>query len=345
LLFRDAFGMEGKAAEILAFSRVSLYLGDRHTSRWIPMIIKPGRLTLGIVVPAQPREANDFDFESQIAIARRADELGFSAIWVRDVPLNSESYPDPVGHSDPWVLLGALAQATSAIQLVTGSIVLPLRHPLHIAKAALSVNALSKGRFVLGLGSGDRPSEFAVFGEDFENRKELFRDNWGRLAAALGPRREILDEDGLGRSEFQIRPRADGAEVPLLAVGSASQSLEWIARNAIGWATYYRPLPAQADRIGLWKTAVGKVTAEFRSFSQSMLLDLSDDPDAETEPLNLGIRTGRNGLIRYLREIGELGANHVMFNLIAGRRPVEEMLQEISEEVSDEIASTKETGR
>lgn len=309
------------------------------------MLTRPGRLTLGIVLPAQARQEGDFDYERQIAIARTADKLGFSAAWVRDVPLNSESYPDPIGHSDPWVLLGALAQATSSIQLVTGAIVLPLRHPLHIAKAALSVSALSKGRFVLGLGSGDRPSEFAVFGQEFENRKERFRQNWTRLAAALGSEMEVLDEEGTRQPAFQIRPRAVGGPVPLLAVGSASQSLEWIARNGIGWATYYRPLAAQADRIGLWKTAVGKVTTGFRSFSQSMVLYLSEDRNAPVEPLGLGMRVGRNGLIRYLADIRELGADHVMFNIAAGSRPVEDVLSEISEYVMDEVGETKEKSR
>jgi luciferase-type oxidoreductase len=309
------------------------------------MFSTPGHLTLGIVLPIQTKEGGDLDYGTQIDIARKADKLGFSAIWVRDVPLNSESYPDPIGHSDPWVLLGALAHATSGIKLVTGSIVLPLRHPLHIAKAALSVNALSQGRFVLGLGSGDRPSEFAVFGKDFESRKKLFRHNWARLAAALGPDREVVGEDGVIRPEFQIRPREWDAQVPMLAVGSASQSLEWIARNAVGWATYYRPLAAQADRIGLWRTAVAKVSTDFRSFSQSMVLDLSENPNAPTEPLGLGMRTGRSALIRYLRDIGELGANHVMFNLVAGRRPAGEILQEIAEDIVDEIGKAKEAGR
>jgi luciferase-type oxidoreductase len=295
------------------------------------MVRNSGLLTLGIVLPFQVRQDADFDYAKQIAIARKADELGFDAIWVRDVPLNSESYPDPIGHSDPWVLLGALAQATTNIRLVTGAIVLPLRHPLHIAKAALSMNALSGGRFVLGLGSGDRPSEFAVFGKDFENRKALFRDNWARLNAALQKSGEVLDETGKIQTEFQIRPRT-GGQVPMLAVGSASQSLEWIARNMTGWATYYRPLSAQADRIGLWKAAVRKVTTELRSFNQSMVLDLSQDPHAEAQALGLGMRIGRNGLIQYLNDIAGLGANHIMFNL-SGKRPVEDVLEEIAAEV------------
>ncbi len=151
------------------------------------MLFHPDRLSFGIVLPAQTRTAADIEFDTQLGIAAQADELGFDALWVRDVPLNSESYPDPIGHADPWVFLGALAASTSRIALATGAIVLPLRHPLHIAKAALSIASLSKGRFVLGLGSGDRPSEYDVFGEDIENRKALFQSHWERLAAALSP--------------------------------------------------------------------------------------------------------------------------------------------------------------
>lgn len=129
------------------------------------MLFQPEKLSLGIVLPIQPRtikeaETTDIDFALQLDLAARADALGFAALWVRDVPLNSPAYPDPIGHSDPFVLLGALAAMTRRITLATGAIVLPLRHPLHIAKAALSLDALSGGRFLLGLGSGDRPSEF-----------------------------------------------------------------------------------------------------------------------------------------------------------------------------------------
>lgn len=308
------------------------------------MFSTPGHLTLGIVLPIQTKEAGDLDYGTQIDIARKADKLGFSAIWVRDVPLNSESYPDPIGHSDPWVLLGALAHATSGIKLVTGSIVLPLRHPLHIAKAALSVNALSQGRFVLGLGSGDRPSEFAVFGKDFESRKKIFRDNWARLAAALGPDREVLGEDGVIRPEFQIRPRERDAQVPMLAVGSASQSLEWIAR--MRWAGPRTIVPWQHRPIA--SGSGGRLSQRY-----PLIFGASANPWCSTFPRtrmrppsrSLGIRTGRNALIRYLRDIGELGANHVMFNLVAGSRPPGEILQEIAEDIVDEIGKAKEAGR
>jgi len=297
------------------------------------MLFSPGRLSLGIVMPMQSREQRDVDLGRQLALARNADELGFAALWLRDVPLNSPDYPDPVGHTDPWILAGALAAVTKRIEIVTGAIVLPLRHPLHVAKAALSMNDLSSGRFTLGLGSGDRPPEYAVFGRDFENRKELFRQSWQRVAAALGGNAEVLDEAGEVRADFELLPRVERRNVPMIAVGSSGQSLEWIARNAEGWATYHREFSVQKDRIALWKNAVAKSTAEFRSFSQAMVLELLEDSRAPAAPAGLGYRTGRHALVGLLEELHDAGVHHVMFNPVSGLRPVEHVLAELASDV------------
>jgi luciferase-type oxidoreductase len=80
---------------------------------------------------------------------------------------------------DPWVYLGWIAAQTRTIALATGSIILPLRHPLHTAKASASIDQLSGGRFVLGVASGDRPVEFPAFGVDIDKRAALFRENLG----------------------------------------------------------------------------------------------------------------------------------------------------------------------
>jgi luciferase-type oxidoreductase len=279
------------------------------------MLFQDKQLTVGIVLPIQNRSlAKDIDFGLQLEIARRAEALGFSALWVRDVPLNSPDYPDPVGHSDPWVLLGALGSVTTRITLVTGAIVLPLRHPLHVAKAALSAAALTSGRFVLGLGSGDRPSEFAAFGRDRADRREIFRDHWSRLQEALVD--GTLESDGVS---FQVRPRRSG-RIPLVAVGSSSQSLEWIARNADAWMTYHRPLPAQKDRIALWHRAVERSASSFRGLGQSLIVDLVDSESTVLEDINLGYRAGPDGLAAALEALRRAGVHHVAINLIGAEQ-------------------------
>src|SRR5206468_13073155 len=87
---------------------------------------------------------------------------------------------------DPFVWLAALAAAAPTAAIGTAAAVLPLRHPLHVAKAAWSLDRLSGGRLILGLGSGDRPEELAAFGTGAAP-ETLFRERWMLLRAPLAP--------------------------------------------------------------------------------------------------------------------------------------------------------------
>lgn len=310
-------------------------------------IFREGELTIGLSLPLLAPGTADVDLHVQLALAERADALGFDALWIRDVPLNSPDYPDPVGHSDPWVLIGALAVRTRRIALVTGAIVLTLRHPLHVAKAAASASALSGGRLVLGLGSGDRPAEYAAFGRQTEARRTLFRSNWDTVAAALGPDARVIPDlvppplqhdagDGAGASQapqvsrFSLLPRPV-APVPMLAVGSAGQSVDWIARHAIGWATYHREPEVQKERYQLWRRAVERVTpGAFRSFTVAMRVELADDPRHAPEPLGLGYRVGSRALVDVLAQLRDRGTHHVALNVVGGGRTHADMLEELA---------------
>jgi luciferase-type oxidoreductase len=296
-------------------------------------VFSDGALSLGLTLPMLRAGTIVADFDEQLALARLADERGFRALWIRDVPLNSADYPDPVGHLDPWVLLGALAANTRRIALVSGAIVLTLRHPLHIAKAALSVDTLSHGRFILGLGSGDRPPEYAAFGRDSDERRELYRSHWETVAAALGePSRVIPDRTPEGAPTFQLLPENSHA-VPLLAVGSGGQSVDWIARHSLGWMTYHREPDAQRARYSMWRAAVERVAPEaFRAFGVAMRLELSSDPHEPAQAVSLGYRTGRHGLIDILKALRADGTHHVTFNL-SSERPVAEVINELADEV------------
>jgi alkanesulfonate monooxygenase SsuD/methylene tetrahydromethanopterin reductase-like flavin-dependent oxidoreductase (luciferase family) len=105
----------------------------------------------------------------ELALASHAAALGVAALWTRDVPL---IIPQGIAQGnereaavldEPFVWLSALAFAAPQAAIGTAAAVLPLRHPLHLAKAAWSLDRLSGGRMILGLGSGDRPEEFAAF--------------------------------------------------------------------------------------------------------------------------------------------------------------------------------------
>jgi luciferase-type oxidoreductase len=301
-------------------------------------VLAAGRMTIGLMTPAARPSGGMADLDAERQLAERADMLGFAALWARDVPL---MVPQGADHEvsaqdDPFVWLATLSAATQRIALGTAAAVLPLRNPLHLAKSALSLDRLSGGRFILGLGSGDRPEEFVAFGEDVNRRAEKFRAQWPVLRSALGRRtseRELLLEVTHG---YELM-KPSSTRVPMIVVGSARQSLQWIAANADAWATYHRDEVRQQGRIGLWRSALreragGKVKPFVQSV-QSVHLDLLASPDAPSTPVELGLRTGRRQLIAYLARMEKIGVSHVMLHLAPGLRPVLEIVDEIGQEV------------
>ncbi len=109
-------------------------------------VFRPGRLSVGLVVPLEAYPHSPVPtMARQLERVQLADRLGFSSVWLRDVPFNVPSFGDAGQVHDPFVYLGLLAGRTERIALGVASIVLPLRHPAHVAKAAASADVLWAG--------------------------------------------------------------------------------------------------------------------------------------------------------------------------------------------------------
>jgi probable F420-dependent oxidoreductase len=122
----------------------------------------------GIHLPQYGRVAGG---DAIAAAARRAEELGFADVWVSDHVVHpaAQSYPSPY-LLDPFASLTWAAASTSTIGLGTSVIVAPQYHPLWLANITASVDALSEGRVVLGVGVGWSEAEFVALGQDFHTR-------------------------------------------------------------------------------------------------------------------------------------------------------------------------------
>jgi alkanesulfonate monooxygenase SsuD/methylene tetrahydromethanopterin reductase-like flavin-dependent oxidoreductase (luciferase family) len=124
------------------------------------------------------------------------------------------------------------------------------------------------------------------------------------------------------------------APPPMLAVGSAGQTLQWVAANADGWVSYPRDPASQRRIVGLWRQALeARAGGEPKPFLQALGVDLLPDPGAPIEPAPYGLRLGRDALARHLAELGALGVSHVILNPARGGRPVAEVAEEIAAEV------------
>lgn len=190
-----------------------------------------------------------------LAVARAADRAGFAylascdhvAIPRRLAPAMSTVWYDPVA------TLAYLAAATERIRLLSHVAVVGLRHPLLTAKQYATLDHLSGGRLILGVGAGHVREEFEALGVDFERRGSVLDESIDALRAALGPEEfpehhgKFHDFEGLGQ-----RPRPAQERVPVWVGGSSPAAVRRAALKGDGWLPQGDPrdrLPAQIARI------------------------------------------------------------------------------------------------
>jgi probable F420-dependent oxidoreductase len=170
--------------------------------------------------------------------ARAADDLGFRAVWSSDHLLAPSTLPQFSRVFEPLTVLSYLAAITSRVQLGTSVIVLPMRSPFVVAKQAATLDLLSHGRFILGIGVGSYAEEYTNVHADFRTRGArmdemiaLFRHLWsGNRGPFQG--RYYAFSDGV----FEPLP-SRGADLPLLIGGRSDAALERAGRHAAFWQT------------------------------------------------------------------------------------------------------------
>lgn len=295
----------------------------------------PERLTVGVYFPIESFDGPEPAMQGQIELAQQAERLGFAALWARDVPLNDPSFGDLGQIYDPFVWLATIAAHTSTIALATGAVILPLHHPIDVAKAAASLDHLSSGRFVFGVASGDRPVEYPAYGRDANMRGELFREAFDYVEVLLTKRFPVHASTHYGRlaGGGDLVPKPLSPRLPTLVTGQSQQSLDWIAQRSDGWLTYPRDVVQQAQVAARWREILERFGAGFKPIAQSLYVDLAADPDTPPRPIHLGVRVGRRRLADLLEDLRSNGVNHVALNLKFSRRPVAEVLDEIGTEV------------
>ena len=170
-------------------------------------------------------------------IAQTADRLGYHhlscsehvAIPVEVAPIRGGRYYDPAA------TLGFLAACTTRVHLLTHVLVLPYHHPLAVAKRYSTLDSLSEGRVILGVGVGSLEQEFALLGVDFDDRGPRFEDALRALRAAFGERVPSYAGTHYRFDGFVIDPLARQSRMPIWIGGRSPRSLRRALRLADGW--------------------------------------------------------------------------------------------------------------
>ena len=170
-------------------------------------------------------------------LATRAEAYGWSGFAFTEHPAPGSKWLESGGHQslDPFVALAHVAAVTTSLRLLTFLTVLPYRNPSLVAKSATTVDRLSNGRFILGVGTGYMKAEFHALGVDFDERNELFDEALDVLPLHWSGR----PFDYAGRN-FNARqtiglPKPVQQPIPIWIGGNSTLTQRRVARRAQGW--------------------------------------------------------------------------------------------------------------
>lgn len=321
------------------------YASEKHPpefeliNRAYNSVFKPNRLSIGLVVPIETYRTSPVpSMERHLERVQLAEDLGFAAVWLRDVPFNVPSFGDAGQIFDPFVYLGLLAGQTDRIALGVASIILPLRHPAHVAKAAASVDQLTGGRLILGVASGDRPDEYPAMGVPFDERSTLFREAFEFIRRMSETTPAFDNRFGSPGNRMEMLPKPTAGRLPLLITGSSQQDHDWIARHGDGWMLYPRDPALQEKVVGDWRAQIAAAGFSSKPAMEPLYIDLTKDPDTPPQPIHLGLRLGANQLRTYLQSRQAIGINHVALNLRFNTLDIETTLKRLADDIFPEFS-------
>ena len=189
---------------------------------------------------ARPWE-RDVNGEAILAAARAAEAAGFDWISCSDHPMVPVSRAEAMGPTwyDAGSTLAFVAGVTSRIRLLSHVLVLPYRHPLLVAKQYGTLDHLSGGRVILGVGSGHLKPEFRTLGADFERRGRISDEYMRAIAAAWEQDVARFDGDTISFRDVMVSPRVSQRPRPPFWVGGNSPAaLRRAARLGEGWVPW-----------------------------------------------------------------------------------------------------------
>ncbi|MEZ4327779.1 MAG: LLM class F420-dependent oxidoreductase [Polyangiales bacterium] len=239
-----------------------------------------------------------------IPLAQYAEAAGIESVWTFEhamVPVDYNSrYPydksgkmpiQPEGwFVDPLIALSHVASVTKTLRLGTGVNILPQTNPLLLAKQAASIDVLSGGRLMLGLGIGWLEEEFVAMGTPFERRGARFNDYIAAMKKVWSGDVVEHQSDFLSWSGFKSYPTpAQTPHPPLLVGGTSKQALKRVAQLGDGW---YAPSgsPEQlAGQLAELRTIASEVGRDYDTLEITGTWRVAAQPDALSAYTDLGV--------------------------------------------------------
>jgi alkanesulfonate monooxygenase SsuD/methylene tetrahydromethanopterin reductase-like flavin-dependent oxidoreductase (luciferase family) len=270
-----------------------------------------------------------------LAMARMAEAVGFDSVWIPDHLVIYDPGQEPKGAWEMGSMLGALAVATERVEIGALVAATSFRNPALLAKMAATIDELSGGRLILGLGTGRHEPEHRAFGYPFDRQVSRFEDALRVIVPLVREGRADHAGPFYEARDCELRPRGPRpAGPPLLigALGTGPRMLDLVARHADlwnAWLTWGRswpdaipPLRAKVDAacraIGRDPATLGRTVAILAEVPGMAARVVSTAPTGGGEPL----RGTPDEMAAALRGFAAEGIDHVQVicapNTVAG---------------------------
>ena len=272
-------------------------------------------MKIGVQLPEVERPVGWSEIQ---AMAQLIEKAGFDSIWVGDHLLYDEDEARR-GPWEAWTTLAAVAAVTDRVEIGPLVAALPFHSPAILAKLASTVDEISGGRLILGLGAGWNETEFRAFGIPFERRVSRFAEGFEIVRRLLAGER--FDYEGefyrLEGAELLPPPRPGG---PLMMIGSNSPRMLSIGLPHVDmWNSFYRSygndpgeLPDLIVRIDRACEDAGRDPG---SLTKTVAALLKFDDEARRRSADNPIRGSVEHMAGELEKVGAAGISHVQLVL------------------------------
>lgn len=305
-------------------------------------VVPEGRVVYGMQLPIQaqsrifvaPWETRAGPEELAL-VARAADESGFFYLGVCDHTAIPERLASAMGTVwyDTTASLGWLAGLTRRTRLLSHVLNLAQRHPLRAAKELCTIDALSAGRLIAGVGAGHVAEEYALFANDFEARGPRTDEAVVALARSMSEEFPTLEGPHWHVSGMGVAPRAvQHPRPPIWIGGSTRPALRRTAAFGDGWLPQGTPraeLPGQIAELRRWREELRHAAPiDIGTIAEPLyLVGQGSGGDEKWELPPPVLRGSPDKIATSLRELAAMGVNHLQVRVMA--RSVGECCEQI----------------
>jgi probable F420-dependent oxidoreductase len=271
---------------------------------------------------------------SLAAVARKAEELDFESLWIPEHIILPITYKSPYPYSssgrmpappetplhDPMLALAFVAGITSKVKLATGIYVLPIRNPFTTAKAVASLDVLSGGRFIFGVGIGWLEEEFGAVGMNFKDRAMRTRE-YVELMKELFTRNDpVYKGKSVSIEGFRFMPKpVQKPHPPFVFGGHAEPSLKRAARLGDGWYGI-------AESIAEMRGVIERLRGHEAALNRRTPLELTISPRLG-EPLG----------VEHVRQFADMGVARIILGAGPATRDQIAAMERLRADVMDKL--------